>query len=125
MTRRALFVFDRDNWCYVFPSEVDAAGELEVNDVEAGEYVVFDQDGTVFDIRAEGLHVRLRPTDHRDPTDLRERLQRFLRERRIPCASADVTDIGNAILQAGWESRWPKRPRWVATRLHGDAPPTL
>ena len=80
MARRALFVFDRDNWCYVFPSVVDATGKLEVNDVEAGEYMMFDHDGAVFDIQAEGLQIRLSPTD---------------------------------------------RPRWLSTRLHGDAPPTL
>jgi hypothetical protein len=100
-------------------------GQLEANDVEADEYVVFDRDGTVFEICAEGLHVRLRPTDERDLAQLQERLGRFLDAWPIACASEDVMDIGNAILEADWESRWPKRPRWLATRLHGDAPPTL
>jgi hypothetical protein len=54
MRRRALFVFDRENWCSVFFDVTAATGQLEVNDVEADEYVVFDQDGTVFEIRAEG-----------------------------------------------------------------------
>jgi hypothetical protein len=40
----ALFVFDQDNWCSVFADVDDAAGQLETNDVDAGEYVVFDQD---------------------------------------------------------------------------------
>jgi hypothetical protein len=125
MARRALFVFDRDNECSVFPDVAETAGQLEANDVQAGEYVVFDQDGTVLEIWADGLHVRLRPTDERDPAQLQERLGRFLDERHVNCASEDVMDIGNAILEADWESRWPKRPRWLATRLHGDAPPTL
>jgi hypothetical protein len=125
MARRALFVFDRDNWCSVFPDVADAVGQLEANDVEAGEYAVFDQDGTVFAIWAEGVHVRLRPTDERNLAQLQERLGRFLDESHIKCASEDVIDIGSAILEAEWESRWPKRPRWLATRLHGDAPPTL
>jgi hypothetical protein len=86
---------------------------------------VFDQDGTGFEIWAEGLHVRLRPTDERDLAQLQERLGRYLDDWHITCASEDVMDIGNAILEADWESRWPKRPRWLATRLHGDAPPTL
>jgi hypothetical protein len=123
--RRALFVFDRDNWCSVFPDVAEAAGQLEANDVEAGEYVVFDQAGTAFDIWAEGLHIRLRPTDERDLAALQERLGRFLDEWHIECACDDVMDIGNAILEAAWGSRWPKRPRWLATRLHGDAPPGL
>jgi hypothetical protein len=125
MAGRALFVFDRENWCYVFPDVAEATGQLEANDVEAGEYVVFDQDGTVFEIWAEGLDVRLRPTDERDLTQLQERLGRFADERHIKRASEDVIDIGNAILEAEWESRWPKRPRWLATRVHGGAPPTL
>jgi hypothetical protein len=125
MARRALFVFDRENWCSVFPDVADAAGQLETNDVEADEYVVFDQDGTVFEIWAEGLDVRLRPTDERDLGQLQERLGLFLYRLHITCASEDVIDIGNAILEAEWERRWPKRPRWLATRLHGDAPPTL
>jgi hypothetical protein len=125
MAVRALFVVDRDNWCYVFPSVAEAGGQLEANDVEAHEYIVFNQDGTVFEIWAEELHVRLRPTDERDPAQLQERLGRFLDESDITCASEDAIDIGNTILEAEWESRWPKRPRWLATRLHGDAPPTL
>jgi hypothetical protein len=125
MARRALFVFDRENECSVVPGVAEAAGQLEVNDVEADEYVVFDQDGTVFEIWAEGLHVGLRPTDERDLAQLQERLGLFLDRWHIRCASEDVMDIGNAILEADWESRWPKRPRWLATRLHGDAPPTL
>ena len=125
MAGRALFVFDTDNCCSVFSNVAEAAGQLEVADVEVGEYVVFDQDGRVCEIWAEGLDVRLRPTDKRDLPQLQERLRRFLDECHITCASEDMTDIGNAILAADWGSRWPKRPRWLATRLHGDAPPTL
>jgi hypothetical protein len=78
VARCTLFVFDRDNWCSVFADVDDATGQLETNDVEAGEYVVFDHDGTVFTIWAEGFQVRLRPTDERDQAQLRERLGRFL-----------------------------------------------
>jgi hypothetical protein len=125
MARRALFVFDRENECSVFSDVAEATGQLEANDVEADEYVVFDQAGTVFEIWAEGLHVRLRPTGERDLAQLQGRLSLFLHRRHIRCASEDAMDIGNAILEAAWESRWPRRPRWLATRLHGDAPPTL
>ena len=125
MSRRALFVFDRENCCSVFPDIAEATGQLEANDVETGEYVVFDQDGTVFEIWAEGLDVRVRATDERDVAQLHQRLGRFIDEQHIEGASEDVMDVANAILEADWESRWPKRPRWLATRLHGDAPPTL
>ena len=121
----ALFVFDRDNWCSAFPDVADAAGDLEANDVEADEYVVFDHEGTVFETWVEGFDVHLRPTGERDFAELNGRLRRFLDESKIECAGEDVVAIGNAILRAEWESRWPKRPRWLAERLHGDAPPTL
>jgi hypothetical protein len=125
MAHHALFVFDQDNWCSVFADADDAAGQLETNDVDAGEYVVFDQDGTVYNLWTEGPHVRVRATDERDVAELRARLRRVVEERRIKCGSDDVRDIGNAILEADWEDRWPKRPRWLASRLHGDAPRTL
>ena len=125
MAYRALFVFDQGNWCSVFADIDDAAGQLEANDVDAAEYVVFDQDGTVYELWAEGLVVRLRATRDRDTAELQQRLHRFLDEQHIECASHDVAAIGNAILEAEWEDRWPKRPRWIATRLHGDAPPKL
>jgi hypothetical protein len=124
MAPRALFVFDRENECSVFADVDEASGDLEANDVEADEYVVFDQDGTVFEIWAEGLDVRLRAVDERDLAQLQDRV-RLYRHRRHPCASEDVMDIANAIRQESWENRWPKRPRWLAARLHGDAPPTL
>src|SRR4051812_14122515 len=110
MAGGALFVFDRENWCAVFPDVAEATGQLEANDVEAGEYVVFDHAGTVFEIWAEGLTVRLRRTDKRDPAQLQDRLGRFLKQGRITSASEDVIDIANAILEAEWESQWPQRP---------------
>ena len=125
MSTRALFVFDRDNWCYVFPSVEDTENGLEANDVDADEYVVLDQDGTVFESSLEGLDVRLRATDVRDPALLQDRLSIFMQELRIKCTSEDVIDIGNAILRAAWEDRWPRRPRWLARHLHGNEPPTL
>jgi len=125
MARRALFVFDRENWSSVFPDVAEATGQLEANDVEADEYIVFVEDGTVLEISADGLDVRLRPTNERDLTQLQERLGGFTDERHVNRASEDVIAIGNAILEADWKRRWPKRPRWLATRLHGDVPPTL
>jgi hypothetical protein len=120
-----LFAFDQDNECSVFADAADAAVQLESNDVGAGEYVVFGQDGTVFEIWTEGLEVRLHPTDELDASQLRERLRQFLDAAQITCDSQDLTDVANAILEADWEHRWPKRPRWLSRRLHGDGPRKL
>jgi hypothetical protein len=89
-----LFVFDRDNWCSVFPSVADAEDDLEINDVEVGEYVVFDQDGTVFDARVDGLYVRLRATGERDAAQLTARLDRFTREQGIEPAGDERPHLG-------------------------------
>ncbi len=125
MSPRALFVFDRDDWCYVFASVADAESGLETNDVDADEYVVFAEDGSVFEARVEGVGVRLSVGDVRDLAALRERLGRFLEAQRIDCASDDVIDVANAILEAEWADRWPRWPHWLAQRIHGTEPPTI
>jgi hypothetical protein len=125
IARSAVFVFDRENWCYVFGSAAEAEGNLEAADVEADEYVALDQDGRVFQLEAKGIDIRFRPTEVRDPQQLRDRLARFTREWKIESESDHVIDIGNAILEAAWEDRWPKRPRWLARRMHGSEPPRL
>jgi hypothetical protein len=125
MGGRAVFVFDRENWCYVFPGPDEAALELEVNDVNADEYVAFDEHGTVFRLWADGQDVRLSATDSHDKEQLRQRLAAFVMKRQIELRSDDLIEIGNAILREDWNSRWPKRPRWLAHRLHGNAPPSL
>ena len=125
IARSAVFVFDRENWCYVFPSVAEAEGNLEAADVEADEYVALDQDGRLFEAEVEGIDIHLRPTELRDPQQLRDRLTRFTLEWEIECESDDLIDIGNAILEAAWDDRWPKRPRWLARRIHGSKPPRL
>jgi hypothetical protein len=50
----------------VFPDVAEASEQLEANDVEARESVVFGQGGTVVEMWVEGLNIRLRPTADRD-----------------------------------------------------------
>jgi hypothetical protein len=125
MAAKALFVFDRENWCSVFPGPEQASAELEINDVGADEYVAFDEHGTVFRLWAEGPDVRVAATARRDEEQLRQRLAAFVTKQQIEVPSDDVIETGNAILRANWNSRWPKRPRWLANRFHGAAPPRL
>jgi hypothetical protein len=102
-----------------------AAVELEVNDVDADEYIAFDEHGTVFTLSAEGQDVRLSATDDHDEEQLRQRLAAFVTRWQIDVASDDLIEIGNEILREAWNGRWPKRPRWLARRLHGATPPSL
>ena len=99
--------------------------ELEINDVDADEYIAFDEHGTVFRLWVEGQDVRLAATDRHDEEQLRQRLAAFVTTRQIGIPSDDLIETGNAILREDWNSRWPKRPRWLANRLHGNAPPRL
>jgi hypothetical protein len=122
---RALFIFDQDNWCSVFRGPEQAAANLEAADVEANEYVAFDECGRVFRLWAAGLDVHVAATPDRDEGQLRARLRRFLDEWRVEAATDDLIEIGNAILRDDWNRRWPRHPRWLARRLNGTTPPTL
>jgi hypothetical protein len=122
---RALFVFDRENWCSVFQGPEQAAAALETADVETDEYVAFDERGTVFRLSTAGLDIHIAATPERDEEQLRARLRRFVDEWRIEASTDDLIEIGNAILRDDWDKRWPRRPRWLARRLHGTQPPTL
>jgi hypothetical protein len=122
---RALFVFDQDNWCSVFQGPEQAAAELESADVDADEYVAFDEHGTVFRLWTAGLDIHVAATPVRDEDQLRARLRRFVDEWQVEASTDDLIEIGNAILRDGWTRRWPRHPRWLARRLHGTTPPTL
>lgn len=122
---RAVFAFDQEGWCSVFRSADEAAADLEVNDVEADEYVLFGDDGSVFAASVDGLDVVIRHTEARDPEGLRERLDRYCTMAKIETASDDPVVIGNAILADEWNHRWPKRPSWLDRRIHGDGPRQL
>lgn len=125
MSVRAVFAFDRENWCSVFRSPDETAARLEVNDVEADEYVLFGNDGSVFVASVDGPDVVVRPTESRDPEALRERLKRYCAMANIEPGSDDPVVVGNAILADSWSHRWPKRPAWLDRRMHGDAEPRL
>jgi hypothetical protein len=123
---RALFVFDRENWCSVFSGPEHAEAQLEAADVDANEYVAFDEGGTLFRVSTTGLDVHVAATPERDEDQLRARLNRFLDKWHVEAPTTDdVIVIGNAILRDDWHRRWPKHPRWLARRLHGATPPTL
>lgn len=125
MSVRAVFAFDQDDWCSVFRSADEAAADLEVNDVEANEYVLFGDDGAVFVASVDGQNVVVRPTGSRDPEGLRERLETYCAMVKIETPSDDPVVVGNAILAESWSHRWPKRPSWLARRIHGSEPPQL
>jgi hypothetical protein len=122
---RTLFVFDRENWCSVFSGPEEAAANLETADVDANEYIAFDEHGAMFTLRAAGTEVHISRTAERDEEQLHARLQRFVEERHFEVATDDPIAIANAVLRDEWSQRWPQHPRWLARRVHGVAPPTI
>ena len=119
----AVFVFDRDGDLNVFASLQHAAGWLEAVDVEEDEYqAVFLHDGTVVSVGTSDEMVLLTPTQDRDLRSLDTLLAQY--QQRVPTAprTSAPLDFANQWLHQEWEGRWPERPRWLARRLHGDAP---
>ena len=125
MSLRAVFAFDRENWCSVFRRMEAAEAGLEVNDVDTDEYVLFGDDGTVLAAAVEGRSVVVRATTRRDLQELRGRLERYCSMAEVEAPNDDPLAIGNAILAADWSRRWPRKPRWLDRRLHGHGPPRI
>jgi hypothetical protein len=121
---RAVFVFSSDDPApIIFASLSHAAGWMEAIDVEHGGYdAVFTLDGLVVEVTTDRDRVVLTPTAQQDEAGLRERIRD---SRPLPHLGDDREDLvayANAVLLAEWEARWPKRPRWLARRLHGEGP---
>ena len=119
----AVFVFARDGDLNVFASLQHAAGWMEAVDVEEDEYqAAFLHDGTVVAAGTSDGMVSLTPTASRDLPSLETLLARY--QQRVPTAprASAPFNFANQWLRQEWEAQWPKRPRWLARRLHGDAP---
>ena len=130
-----IFAFT-DDGLNVFPSLEAAAGYMEGIDVENGEWnPIFTIDGHVVHARAEGYAAILSITDRKDLEALKrhvrddlKRRNQYMREKGLAPYESDPADLralANEWFRREWEARWPKRPRWLDRRLHGDAPPRV
>jgi len=128
MTDERVFMF-ADDGLTLFPSVEDAAAHMEWVDVEDGIYEA------LFTVRGERLlpqphenHlVRLEPSGEVDTDALTSMLRRQRDQRSAfrsdPDDPAGVAQELSERQQAWrWERRWPKRPRWLDKRLHGEGP---
>jgi hypothetical protein len=120
----AVFIFSSDGDLDVFPSLQAAEGYMEAVDVAEGrEYAAaFLHDGTVVRIGVDGERVVLKPSDTRDAARLDQSLNEYQRRIGAAARSGSALDYANDWFRAEWELRWPKRPAWLARRLHGDQP---
>jgi phage terminase large subunit-like protein len=121
-----VFVFTRDHDMLIFRSEDAAASWMEAIDVFNGEYeAIYDVRGTIIDAEAiEPKHgiMALHRTDRSDPEALRRRIQGFLDRTGGHGSADDPQALADEQFRAAWERRWPKRPRWLDQRLHGEPP---
>jgi hypothetical protein len=109
-----------------FPSVDDAAASMEGIDVDNGEYpALFTLDGRIVTATASRNDVVLTITDRRDEPDLDRRLREWAPRIGLTSPPDDRRAIANELMRLDWELRWPKRPRWLARRLHGAAPPQI
>jgi hypothetical protein len=122
----AVFVFDREGDLNVFPSLRAASGWLEAVDVDGGEYpAAFLDDGSVVEMSTADQCVVLTATATRDLPRLDRLLTEYQHRVGTGVGGGSARDFANDWLRAEWEQQWPKRPTWLARRLHGDHPPQV
>lgn len=123
---RAFFLFASDG-LRVEPDITLAAGYMEPVDVENGEYeAVFDDTGRSYRFWVEGETTQIEPAEQVDLAALRQRLRALDREGHfVGLEGVDADDplsVAVAVSRWDWEHRWPRRPRRLARRLHGEQP---
>jgi hypothetical protein len=135
--RCPVFVFANDDPLpMAFGSTTAAAGYVELIDVENGVYDKIDplsgRRGAIYAVDGRVIHalvgdgtVELVITSRHDVGDLRSRLAEAAERGLVTGDPNDPVAVARALLQAQWDSRWPRRPRWLDRRLHGDTPPAV
>lgn len=124
----AIFMFG-DGGPDVRDSVESASNYMEAIDVQNGEYeVVYDDAGLVYMPEVEGYEVRLVPSDTRDRDDLIRRLAEYSEMLGLaldPASQDFPVELARSIAASEWSRRWPKRPHWLARRMHGSGPPAF
>jgi hypothetical protein len=65
---------------------------------------------------------QLVPTGVHDLPGLLQLLTQYAREHRFSADGSDPGAFVAELARRGYESRWPKWPRWLDRRMHGDGP---
>jgi hypothetical protein len=124
-TPRAFFLIG-DGDVHVEPTLERAAGCMEPIDVRNGEYeAVFDESGRRYDMSVVDEITILIPTNDVDRDELVRLLRQYVPGENLalePEPFEDPLAVAAAISRREWEHRWPKRPRWLSRRIHGDGP---
>ena len=118
-------IFFDDDLPMAFRTLGDAAGYLEVIDVENGEYAdasAFTPDGRIIDVRAVGDDVVMTITDRRDVVGLPDLLRTAAEDGLIRSSPEEPGEVVTELLCMQWAARWPKWPRWLDRRFNGEPP---
>jgi hypothetical protein len=105
----------------------DVLSRVEAMDIVDGEVdAVWLQDGTVVRLvtpdGADGAVVVER-TGEQDLAGLLAAVDTWDRRTGGPGGVTDLMAWADEQLRREWERRWPRRPAWLARRLHGPLPP--
>lgn len=120
---RPIFVFGDEPAPMVFPSLGSVIGWMEAIDVDNGVYeALYTLDGHVVTATTSGNNLILEVSPERNEADLRQRIRRSASGGHVSSDPDDLTAVANEFLRARWDNRWPKRPRWLSRRIHGDGP---
>lgn len=102
---------------------------MEAIDVSAGEYPdAYSLSGERIRVSVDGEpetgKVVYLPTGEIALHELESRVRRYVEETRLRLEHTGdlLIDVANALTLAEWDARRPKRPRWLARQLHGEAP---
>lgn len=122
---RAVFVFYEDgSGVDAYASLEELRGDIEAVDVGNGEYAFVTVDGfrveaVVQGREAQDLDLQVTATD--DSQVLQERLAIELPRVGLDAALAgSPLAAAQALVDARWEARWPRRPAWLDRRLNGS-----
>jgi hypothetical protein len=123
---QGILVIGSDGEVMAFRDAVAAASYVEAVDVRDGEYEAF------FTIAGDVLHPSIRPDDEiwveliatgtNDAMRLKRRLRELQQRNGFVSDPDNPRAVANELLDIEWSLRWPKRPRWLDRRLHGEGP---
>lgn len=109
-----------------YESLASASGNVEAIDVKNGEYAFFTLHGHRVAATVSGKFkqdVSLRATDEDKSSELQARLMSDLPKVGLEAALAHSPLLAaQALIDARWSVRWPRRPSWLDRRLNGERP---
>jgi hypothetical protein len=126
MTTRpqGVLIITADGEVMAFRDAGMAASYVEAVDVRDGEYQAFlTLGGDVLQpsVRPDDeIWVELIATGTNDMERLKRRLAELQQRNGFVSDPDDPSAVANELLAIEWSLRWPKRPRWLDRRLHGE-----